>query len=141
VIAMQVSCARRAVTVKAARRRHSQATMTPRHCLFCLAPSRSRAGRAAAGSLADIPPLCDEIERLNAVLARTRRRHQDLTAAARATLAADAEGEQDPLYYLRDELEAAQIPESRPWCLSGRPDLRSGGRPGRCADTASSPWP
>jgi hypothetical protein len=31
-------------------------------------------------------------------------------AAARATLGADAEGEPDPLYYLRDELEAAERP-------------------------------
>ena len=54
-------------------------------------------------ALADVPPLCDQIDRLD----RNRRRHQDLEAAARATLAAHAEGEADPLYYLRDELEAA----------------------------------
>lgn len=54
-------------------------------------------------ALADLPPLCDRIDRLN----RSRRLHQDLEAAARATLAAHADGEADPLYYLRDELEAA----------------------------------
>jgi hypothetical protein len=74
------------------------------HCLASRAWRRTRAGRATVDALADIPPLCEEIERLGAVLACSRRRHQDLTAAARATLAADAEGEPDPLYYLRDEL-------------------------------------
>jgi len=54
-------------------------------------------------ALADLPPLCDGIDRLDS----NRRRHQDLEAAAQATLAAHAEGEADPLYYLRDELEAA----------------------------------
>ena len=34
------------------------------------------------------------------------RRYQDLVAAARATLAAADDGEPDPLYYLRDELQA-----------------------------------
>jgi len=75
-----------------------------RHRLVARAWCRTRAGRATVDALADIPPLCDEVERLGAVLACSRRRHQDLAAAARATLAADAEGEPDPLYYLRDEL-------------------------------------
>lgn len=83
-----------------------------RHRLVARAWCRTRAGRAAAGALADIPPLCEEIERLDAVLACSRRRHQDLTAAARATLAADAEGEPDPLYYLRDELGSREAPPS-----------------------------
>jgi len=51
-----------------------------------------------------------------AVLA-TLRCYQDLVAAARATLAADHDGEPDPLYYLRDELQAqGQLPgqERRP---------------------------
>jgi hypothetical protein len=33
-------------------------------------------------------------------------RYQDLVAAARATLAAADDGEPDPLYYVRDELQA-----------------------------------
>ncbi len=73
---------------------------------------------ATVDSLADIPLLCDEIGRLDAAISGTRRRHQDLTAAARATLAADADGEPDPLYYLRDELEAAghlALDGSEPW--------------------------
>jgi hypothetical protein len=72
----------------------------------------TRAGRATLTALADLLPLCDRLDRL-------RRRHQDLQAAARATLAASAEGEADPLYYLRDELEAPGIRppegEARPW--------------------------
>jgi hypothetical protein len=39
-------------------------------------------------------------------MAIIRRRYQDLIAAARASLAAAADGEPDPLYYLRDELIA-----------------------------------
>lgn len=78
----------------------------------------SLVGRATGDALADIPPLCNELDRLDAVLHHTRRRHQDLTAAARATIAADAEGEPDPLYYLRDELTSpGGLPTDReqPW--------------------------
>jgi hypothetical protein len=57
-------------------------------------------------ALAAIPALCDEIDHLNAVMAIIRRRYHDLVAAARATLAAAADSESDPLYYLRDELTA-----------------------------------
>lgn len=67
---------------------------------------RTASGRTLAGALATIPLLCDEIDHLNAVMAIIRRRYQDLIAAARASLAAAADGEPDPLYYLRDELIA-----------------------------------
>jgi hypothetical protein len=41
-------------------------------------------------------------------------RYQDLVAAARATLAAADDGEPDPLYYVRDELQAqGQLPDRR----------------------------
>lgn len=41
----------------------------------------------------------------------TRRHDQDLIAAAHATLTAYADGEPDPLFYLRDELSArGQLP-------------------------------
>jgi hypothetical protein len=39
-------------------------------------------------------------------LTASRRQHRDLIAAGRATLAAAADGEPDPLYYVRDELTA-----------------------------------
>lgn len=61
-------------------------------------------GVGAARLLATIPVLCDEVDRLRAVLTLARRDHNDLVAAARATLTAAAEGEADHLYYLRDEL-------------------------------------
>jgi hypothetical protein len=46
-------------------------------------------------------------------MAIIRRRYHNLVAAARATLAAVADGEPDPLYYLRDELAATgHLPEA-----------------------------
>jgi hypothetical protein len=52
-----------------------------------------------------------ESRRLRARLASTLNDLHNLIAAARATLNADADGEPDPLYYLRDELEAqGQLP-------------------------------
>ncbi len=90
-----------------ARCRHRRATAALTHSPITRAWCRTPTGRTTVDSLADVPLLCDEIGRLDAAISRTRRRHQDLTAAARATLAADADGERDPLYYLRDELEAA----------------------------------
>ena len=58
-----------------------------------------------------IPLLCAEVGRLRARLARTLANLHNLIAAARATLGAQADGEDDALYYLRDELEAqGQLP-------------------------------
>ncbi|SHN46923.1 hypothetical protein [Cryptosporangium aurantiacum] len=51
-------------------------------------------------------PEPDENTRLRAALTETRLRYAFLLAAARSTLAADRDGEPDPLYYLRDELSA-----------------------------------
>ncbi|GAA0264764.1 hypothetical protein [Cryptosporangium japonicum] len=45
-------------------------------------------------------------EQYLAALTLLRTRYANLIAAARATLAANADGEADPLYYLRDELAA-----------------------------------
>jgi hypothetical protein len=53
----------------------------------------------------------EEIGRLRGRLARTLTNLHNLIAAARATLRAHADGEDDALYYLRDELEAqGQLP-------------------------------
>ena len=49
---------------------------------------------------------CTRRPRLRARLARTLANLHNLIAAARATLSAHADGEDDALYYLRDELEA-----------------------------------
>lgn len=61
---------------------------------------------AARHLLSTVPVLCDELDDLRATLGLAQRDHYDLVAAARATLAAAAEGEPDHLYYLRDELSA-----------------------------------
>ena len=55
---------------------------------------------------ADIPVLLAEIGRLHSLLLLTRVRQADLTAAARAVIAAERDGENDPLWYIRDELAA-----------------------------------
>ncbi|WP_300614412.1 hypothetical protein [Trebonia sp.] len=64
-----------------------------------------------ARALDTIPLLCAEIIRLRRRLASTLNDLRNLIAAARATLSADADGERDALYYLRDELQAqGQLP-------------------------------
>ena len=61
---------------------------------------------ALVASVVDVPRLVSEVEELWSQLVFTRRRYADLLAAARATLAADRDGEADPLFYLRDEVSA-----------------------------------
>jgi hypothetical protein len=58
----------------------------------------------------DLAHLVAELTRLAGELDQARLDRANLRAAMRATLAADAEGEQDPLWYLRDELNAPQRP-------------------------------
>jgi hypothetical protein len=66
-------------------------------------------------AVADVPVLVAEIARGRALLVRSRAEHADLLAAARATVAAERDGEREPLWYLRDELAAhGQLP---PKCL------------------------
>jgi hypothetical protein len=64
-------------------------------------------------ALTDNLTLSAEVARLNADLAATRLDRANLIAAIRAAIAAHAEGEPDPLYYLRDELNARQMPAQR----------------------------
>ena len=59
-----------------------------------------------ASALDTIPLLSAEIRRLRRRLATTLNDLNNLLAAAKATLSAHADGEEDPLYYLRDELHA-----------------------------------
>ena len=59
-------------------------------------------------SLSHVSAMGAVIARLSAELAATRMDRANLLAAMRATLAADADGEADPLYYIRDEIEARQ---------------------------------
>ena len=68
-------------------------------------------------ALTDTVALSAQVTRLSAELERTRLERANLRAAMRATLAAFADGEPDPMWYLRDELDA---PESLP-AASRRP--------------------
>ena len=60
-------------------------------------------------ALADNLILCTEVTRLGTELADTRMDRANLLAAMRATIAAHADGELDPLSYIRDELGARQL--------------------------------
>ena len=62
--------------------------------------------RTLTAAIDMIPLLYTEIGRLRARLARTLTDLHNLIAASRATLGAHADGEPDPLFYLRDELDA-----------------------------------
>jgi hypothetical protein len=71
-------------------------------------PGKSQLWEEADRALADVPALGAVITRLAAELADARMDRANLLAAMRATIAAHADGESDPLYYLRDELDARQ---------------------------------
>jgi hypothetical protein len=61
-------------------------------------------------ALADNLTLSAEVAWLTAELAATRLDRANLLAAMRAAIAAHADGESDPLSYLRDEVDARQLP-------------------------------
>ena len=61
-------------------------------------------------ALADLPIVLADLCRARAELEAVRLDRANLLAAIRATLGADAEGEPDPLGYLRDELDSSYIP-------------------------------
>ena len=67
--------------------------------------------QAVDDALSDAVLLSALVTRLSADLDRARLDQANLSAAMRATLAAHADGKPDPLWYLRDELDA---PESLP---------------------------
>jgi hypothetical protein len=58
-------------------------------------------------ALADVPTMGAAIARLTAELAGMRMDHANLLAAMRAAIAAHADGETDPLWYIRDAIENA----------------------------------
>ena len=66
--------------------------------------------RLIDAALADLPAALADLGRARAELEAVRLDRANLLAAIRATLSADAEGEPDPLSYLRDELDAAGAP-------------------------------
>ncbi len=63
-------------------------------------------------ALADLPAVLADLGPARAQLEAVRLDRANLLAAIRATLAADAEGEPDPLGYLRDELDSGDAPAS-----------------------------
>ena len=71
-------------------------------------PALTGAWRLIDTSLADLPAVLADLRRERAELAAVRLDRANLLAAMRATLGAQADGEADPLYYLRDELDARQ---------------------------------
>ena len=71
-------------------------------------PTLAAAWRTVGAALADCAALAADVNRLAAELADTRMDRANLIAAMRAAIGAEADGEVDPLYYLRDELNARQ---------------------------------
>ena len=73
-------------------------------------PTLAAMWRHLDDALADTAALSAQVARLSAEFERTRLDRANLVAAMRATLAAHADGEPDPTWYLRDELDAPQSP-------------------------------
>lgn len=73
-------------------------------------PNLAGVWRYVDRALADIPALLAELARVRAELKAVRLDRANMLAAIRATLAAHAEGEDDPLGYLRAELDPPDTP-------------------------------
>ena len=71
-------------------------------------PTLSVAWHHLQAALTDTRDLATEVTRLRAELAVVRLWRANALAAMRATIGAQRDGEPDPLYYIRDELNAAQ---------------------------------
>jgi hypothetical protein len=65
-------------------------------------------GASVPSLINDLAHLVAEVTRLAGELDQARLDRANLRAAMRAALAAHAEGEPDPLWYLRDELDAPE---------------------------------
>ena len=75
-------------------------------------PTLTGVWRLIDTALTDLTAVLAELGRVRAQLEAVRLDRANLLAAIRATLAADAEGDPDPLDYLRDELDATGAPAS-----------------------------
>ena len=76
-------------------------------------PSLAAMWQELDDALSDTIALSALVTRLASELERARLERANLRAAMRATLAAYADGEADPLWYLRDELNACKrLPET-----------------------------
>ena len=73
-------------------------------------PTLAGVFRLVDTALADLPAALAALGRARAELDAVRLDRANLLAAIRATLSAGAEGQPDPLVYLRDELDAAGAP-------------------------------
>jgi hypothetical protein len=71
-------------------------------------PALTGVFRFLDSALSDVPAVLAELRQAREELEAVRLDRANLLAAMRATIAADADGEPDPLYYLRDELDARQ---------------------------------
>jgi len=71
-------------------------------------PTLTSAWQAIQAALTDARDLAADVARLSEELAVARLNRANALAAMRATLAADRDGEADPLSYVRDELHAPQ---------------------------------
>jgi len=76
-------------------------------------PTLAEMWRNLRDALDDTLALAAEISRLSAELGRTRLDRANLRAAMRAALAAYADGEPDPMWYLRDALTAPETATRR----------------------------
>jgi hypothetical protein len=73
-------------------------------------PTLADMWRYVQEALNDTIALSAEITRLSAEVKNARLDRANLLAAMRAALAAHADGESDPMWYLRDELDAPENP-------------------------------
>jgi len=71
-------------------------------------PTLADMWQALGDALSDTAALAAQVTRLSAELERVRLDRANLRAAMRATLAAHADGEPNPLWYLQDELSAQE---------------------------------
>jgi hypothetical protein len=78
-------------------------------------PTLSPAWRMIETALADARDLATEVARLSAEVSAARLNLANAHAAMRAALAADSDGEPDPLWYLRDALSATRSAPETPW--------------------------
>jgi hypothetical protein len=90
--------------------RNDQARHIVAGCTSAL-PTLAGMWRAIDDALSDAVLLSALVTQLSAKLDRVRLDRANLRAAMRAALAAHADGEPDPMWYLRDQLDA---PESLP---------------------------
>ena len=73
-------------------------------------PTLAGVFRLIDAALADLPAVLADLGRARAEFEAVRLDRANLLATIRVTLAADADGEPDPLGYLRDELDSPEPP-------------------------------